>query len=80
MFGGAVDAVRGDDGMIAFTIGGLVGVSFGILAGWKMCARHDHKDFNKRFRKSVRIAARSYKRRQNNGRPRKVHTAGDDYA
>ena len=76
MCGGAVDAVGGDDGMIAFTIGGLVGVGFGIAIGWKLHKWFEHESLNHRFRKSVRIAARSYKRR----RPRKVHTAGDDYA
>lgn len=60
-------------------IGILIAVS-GVVAGWKLHKRFEHEDTNRRYRKSVRIAARSYKRRQNNHRPRKVYTAGDDYA
>lgn len=61
-------------------IGILIAVASGIAIGWKLHKRVEYKDRNKRFRKSVRIAARSYKRRQDNGRPRTVRTAGDDYA
>lgn len=57
-------------------IGILIAVASGIVAGWKLHKWFEHESLNRRFRKSVRIAARSYKRR----RPRKVHTAGDDYA
>lgn len=57
----------------------LIAVS-GVIAGWRLHKRVEYKDRNKRFRKSVRIAARSYKRRHTNGRPRTVRTAGDDYA
>ena len=60
-------------------IGILIAVS-GVVAGWKLHKWFEHESLNRRYRKSVRIAARSYKRRQSNGRPRKVHTAGDDYA
>lgn len=57
----------------------LIAVS-GVIAGWKLCTIAQRADLNRRYRKSVRIAARSYKRRRNNGILRKVHTAGDDYA
>ncbi|MGM9630628.1 hypothetical protein [Butyricicoccus sp.] len=60
-------------------IGMLIAVS-GIAIGWKLCVLAQRVDLNRRYRRSVHIAARGYKRRQNNGRPRKVHTAGDDYA
>ena len=61
-------------------IGVLIAAVSGILIGWKLRVLAQRADLNRRYRKSVRIAARSYKRRQSNGRPRKVHTAGDDYA
>lgn len=61
-------------------IGILIAVASGIVAGWKLHKRFEHESLNRRYRKSVRIAARSYKRRQRNGRPRAVRTAGDDYA
>lgn len=61
-------------------IGILIAVASGIVAGWKLHKRFEHESLNRRFRKSVRIAARDYKRRQNNRRPRTVRTAGDDYA
>ena len=61
-------------------IGILIAVASGIAIGWKLHKWFEHESLNRRYRKSVRIAARSYKRRQNNGSPRKVHTAGDDYA
>ena len=60
-------------------IGMLIAVS-GIAIGWKLHKWFEHESLNRRYRKSVRIAARSYKRRQINGRPRTVRTAGDDYA
>ena len=60
-------------------IGVLIAVS-GVVAGWEAHKWFEHESLNRRYRKSVRIAARSYKRRRNNGSPRKVHTAGDDYA
>lgn len=60
-------------------IGILIAVS-GVVAGWKLHKWFEYKSTNRRFRRSVRIAARSYKRRQSNGRPRTVRTAGDDYA
>lgn len=65
--------MRGDggDGMI----GVLIAVS-GVVAGWEAHKWFEHESLNRRYRKSVRIASRSYKRR----RPRKVYTAGDDYA
>ena len=56
-------------------IGVLIAVS-GVVAGWEAHKWFEHESLNRRYRKSVRIAARSYKRR----RPRKVDTAGDDYA
>ena len=56
-------------------IGVLIAVS-GVVAGWKLCTIAQRANLNRRYRKSVRIAARSYKHR----RPRKVYTAGDDYA
>lgn len=56
-------------------IGVLIAVS-GVVAGWEAHKWFEHESLNRRYRKSVRIAARSYKRR----RPRKVYTAGDDYA
>ena len=60
-------------------IGVLIAVA-GVVAGWEAHKWFEHESLNRRYRKSVRIAARSYKRRRNNGSPRKVHTAGDDYA
>lgn len=60
-------------------IGILIAVS-GIVIGWKLHKWFYQQSLNRRYRKSVRIAARSYKRRQSNGRPRTVRTAGDDYA
>lgn len=51
-----------------------------IAIGWELHKWFEHLILNHRYRKSVRIAARSYKRIQCNGRPRKVYTAGDDYA
>lgn len=60
-------------------IGMLIAVS-GIVIGWKLHKWFEHESLNRRYRKSVRIAARSYKRRQDNDRPRTVRTAGDDYA
>lgn len=60
-------------------IGMLIAVS-GIAIGWKLHKWFYHESLNRRYRKSVRIAAHSYKRHQSNGRPRKVHTAGGDYA
>lgn len=59
-------------------IGMLIAVS-GVVTGWKLHKWFEHEDTNRRFRKSVRIAARDYKRRKNNRRPRTVRTAGDDY-
>lgn len=56
----------------------LIAVS-GIAIGWKLHKWFEHEDTNRRFRKSVRIAARSYKHRKDNRRPRTVRTAGDDY-
>ena len=56
-------------------IGILIAVS-GVVAGWEAHRWFEHESLNRRYRKSVRIAARSYKRR----RTRKVYTAGDDYA
>lgn len=61
-------------------IGVLIAAVSGILIGWKLHKRFEHLSLNRRYRRSVHIAARGYKRRQNNGRPHKVHTAGDDYA
>ncbi|MGM9630037.1 hypothetical protein [Butyricicoccus sp.] len=58
----------------------VAAVASGIVAGWKLREHAQRADLNRRYRRSVHIAARGYKRRQNNGRPRKVHTAGDDYA
>lgn len=60
-------------------IGMLIAVS-GIVAGWKLHKWFEHESLNRRYRRSVHIAARSYKRRRSNGRPRTVRTAGDDYA
>ena len=74
MCGGAGRVNGGDD-----VTGILIAVS-GVIAGWKLCTIAQRADLNRRYRRSVRIAARSYKRRRNNGSPRKVHTAGDDYA
>lgn len=61
-------------------IGILIAVASGVIAGWKLCTIAQRANLNRRYRRSVRIAARSYKRRQDNGRPRTVRTAGDDYA
>lgn len=60
-------------------MGILIAIS-GVVAGWKLHKWFEHESLNRRYRKSVRIAARDYKRRQNNRRPRNVRTAGDDYA
>lgn len=72
--GGADRTDGGDD-----VTGILIAVS-GVIAGWKLCTIAQRANLNRRYRRSVRIAARSYKRRQDNGRPRTVRTAGDDYA
>lgn len=61
--------------MITFSIGALIG----ICIGYELPRYINNKISNRRFRKSLRIAMRSYKRRQKNVSPRKVHTAGDDY-
>ena len=47
-------------------IGILIAVS-GVVAGWKLHKWFEHESLNRRYRRSVRIAARSYKRRQRNG-------------
>ena len=72
MCGGADRADGGDDGLTGI----LIAVASGIAIGWKLHKWFEHEILNRRYRRSVRIAARSYKRR----RPRKVYTAGDDYA
>ena len=69
------DRINGGDDVTGI----LIAVS-GVIAGWEAHKWFEHESLNRRYRKSVRIAARSYKRRRNNGSPRKVHTAGDDYA
>ncbi|MDO5785555.1 MAG: hypothetical protein Q4P20_10890 [Eubacteriales bacterium] len=57
--------------MIEITIAAICGA----VAGWCLCKKVERIRFSRRYRRSVRICARSNKRK----RPRRVVTAGDDY-
>lgn len=56
-------------------IGIAIAAICGAVAGWWVHKKIERIRFSRRYRRSVRICARSNKRK----RPRKVVTAGDDY-
>lgn len=58
--------------MIGITIAAICGVA----AGWWAHKKVERIQFSRQYLRSVRICARSNKRKK----PRKVVTAGDDYA